>query len=140
MTIEDNFKKNFYREYSFSEWNDLSNSEKLKLQNSYWYDDKGKLTRAAILDEFIKHYPEIVLKSVEIGFCYFGWEVSCLYVLTSKLFLKIPNKFAGVPVNRGLKINKLIYWWYTGLSNTRQLLASNDLRQIAFSKLRERNI
>jgi len=112
-----------FRDYSFSEWQQLPYELKRDIWNHHWdkYDPQiGKPTKDAILTQFRVTYPKITEAALEIGFGYFGWDVGCIYVVVPDSSIRVPEHFASIFVNKGVIHQKiddetfLVNWRYGG--------------------------
>jgi hypothetical protein len=95
------------KDFLFSEWQRLSYSEKREIWNHYWNPYKpliGYDTKKDIVRNFIEISN---IDGLQFGLRCFGWEVYEIYVVVENSKIRVPKKFADLPVNKGLLINKI---------------------------------
>ena len=93
-------------EYDFGQWEKLAESDRIKTINQYWdpYTPQiGQKTKKEILDAFID---KTQIPAHQYGIKSFGWTVYMLYVVVDNSRQRIPSQFLGLPVNKGMIINK----------------------------------
>jgi hypothetical protein len=123
-------KKIHYKDYTYEEWLLLPEQFKRDIIHHYWnpYDEsKGKSTRKAIITNFKKEYPNIAKNALKIDFGYFGFYAECLFVIKENPEIRIPKKYASLPINKGVakkRIGKkvIVDWRLIGGPNTEMKL------------------
>ena len=95
-----------YHEYDLGQWQKLDEGIRIKIINQYWdpYNPQiGQRTKREILDAFID---ETRVSAHQYGIRSFGWTVYMLYVVVDTSGIRIPSKFLGLPVNKGIIIDR----------------------------------
>jgi len=94
-------------DYTFEKWQQLSIKEKSEILNHYWnpYEPlNGYYTKKEIVESFIKLSK---INGLQFGIRSFGWEVYEIYVVVDNSKIRVPKKFADLPVNKGLIIERI---------------------------------
>lgn len=90
------------RGFIFSEWEKLTPDEKEYIINNYWnpYEPQiGISTKYEIINSFIK---SIHINSLQYGIRSFGWGVYLLFVIVENSKIRIPKRYSGISVNKGI--------------------------------------
>ncbi|KDN54951.1 hypothetical protein [Flavobacterium seoulense] len=93
-------------EYDLIKWKTFSKEEKLKIINHFWdpYNPtKGQNIKMEIVNEFIDKFK---INAKQFGIKNFGWNVYMLYIIVDNSKTKVPFEFLGLPINKGVIINK----------------------------------
>jgi hypothetical protein len=89
-------------DYTFEEWMNLPQAEKNQIVHHYWdpYNPAvGRKTKEKILHAFIK---SIKAKPIQYGIKTFGWGDYNIFVIVKESKDRIPARFAGISVNKGI--------------------------------------
>ncbi|NVO10273.1 MAG: hypothetical protein HXX16_09960 [Bacteroidales bacterium] len=87
---------------SFSEWQELTFSDKREIWNHYWnpYEPEiGFRTKKEIVDNFIK---SININALQYGIGNFGWGVYELFIIVEDSSIIIPKTFSDISINKGV--------------------------------------
>jgi hypothetical protein len=96
-----------YREYDLGQWQKLDEGVRINIINHYWepYNPQiGQRTKREILEAFIDKTKG---SAHQYGIRGFGWTVCMLHVVFDTPSISIPSKFLGLPINKGIIINRL---------------------------------
>ena len=94
----------FFRDYTFPEWTRLSPEDQRTIRNQFWSPfppHHGRKTRDAIVEAFLAEHPEFKTAPA-VGIGWFGWYIEALFVVVEDQSTRVPQKFAGVLVNKGV--------------------------------------
>ncbi|MFN8237270.1 MAG: hypothetical protein U0T77_03795 [Chitinophagales bacterium] len=94
-------------EYDIDEWKKLNDNERQNILNHIWdvfEPEIGRKTKLSIIEDFIA---EKKIEGLQYGIRGFGWYVYMLYVIVNESKTRIPKKFLGLPVNKGVIIEKV---------------------------------
>ena len=93
-------------DYNLEQWATLNQIDRNKIINHYWdpYNPTiGQKTKREIIDDFIQKYK---IPARQSGLKSFGWTVYMLYVVVDDSRQRVPSNFLGLPINKGVIINK----------------------------------
>ena len=94
-------------DYTFEKWQQLTYEQKRDIWNHYWtpYNPTiGYEAKKNIVENFIVTSK---VKGFQFGLRSFGWEVYELYVVVDNSKIRVPKKFADLPVNKGVIIARI---------------------------------
>jgi hypothetical protein len=89
------------------DWQALDQEAKTKIINNVWNPYKPEIgfqLKYEIVQNFIKLSAD---NGIQYGIANFGWGVYMLYIVVKNSKIRIPKKFLGLPVNKGIIISKL---------------------------------
>jgi hypothetical protein len=118
--FELSFMKQYYKEYNFIDWTNLSADIRRDIQNNYWTPFEpniGENTRKLILDEFIRSIgDEFYLCEFE----YFSHYLIGIKYIPKVSRRKVPNNFQGIIINKGTIVEQIgnniikVNWRHSG--------------------------
>lgn len=112
--------KQYYKEYSFTDWINLPLDIRINIQNNYWTPFEpniGENTRKLILDEFIRSIGD---EFYLCEFRYFSHYVIGIKYIPKVSRRKVPCDFHGIIINKGKVVEQIganlikVNWRYSG--------------------------
>lgn len=95
--------KDYYKDYSFEEWENLSKEKQIDIINNYWDPFNptiGQKTKSSIIDNFLNNYDNKDIR--QVGIKNFGFYAVQLFVITDKSDIKTKTEFGGLKINKGI--------------------------------------
>jgi len=95
-------------EYNLQQWLKLTDIERINIINHNWdpYNPTiGQKIKGEIVNEFISKNR---ITARQFGLKSFGWTVYMLYVVVDNSRERVPSKFLGLSVNKGIIISKIV--------------------------------
>lgn len=80
--------------------------ERINIINYYWdvYNPSiGQKTKKEIVDSFIQTSK---IPALQFGIKSFGWAMYMIYVVVENSRQRVPSNFLGIPINKGIVVNK----------------------------------
>ena len=94
-------------DYTWEEWQNLNDIEKRNIFNHVWdaFNPKiGQKTKTEIINNFIK---SVKIQGPQYGIKCFGVYVYMLFVIVDNSKIRVPKKFGGLLVNKGVILKKI---------------------------------
>ena len=95
-------------EYDIGQWLKLTDSERINIINNLWdpYNPTiGQKIKREIVNEFIS---KTRISARQFGLKSFGWTVYMLFVVVDNSRERVPSKFLGLSVNKGIIISNVV--------------------------------
>jgi hypothetical protein len=95
-------------EYDIGQWLKLTDSERINIINNLWdpYNPTiGHKIKREIANEFIS---KTRISARQFGLKSFGWTVYMLFVVVDNSRERVPSKFLGLSVNKGIIISNVV--------------------------------
>ena len=95
-------------EYDIGQWLKLTDSERINIINNLWdpYNPTiGQKIKREIVNEFIS---KTRISAHQFGLKSFGWTVYMLFVVVDNSRERVPSKFLGLSVNKGIIISNVV--------------------------------